>query len=128
MVKHYLGKTTVACKKAHVPVSTAYKVLVKTTDGRLIGAYDDSEYKLGKWRSVAAKPAYDGGFYDYLDEALSLNATKRAHAFAESLATGKTLVLCKVEIKGKEIECGGEKWAASQLRVIAELAPVAIEL
>jgi len=128
LVQHYLGKRTIACKKPATPITTAYKVLAKTTDGRLIGAYDDSEYKLGKWRSVAAKPAYDGGFYDYFDEALSLNATKRAHAFAESLATGKTLVLCRVEIKGKEIEYGGGKWAASQLRVIAEVAPVAIEL
>ena len=128
LVQHYLGKQTIACKKPATPITTAYKVLAKTTDGRLIGAYDDSEYKLGKWRSVAAKPAYDGGFYDYLDEALSLNATKRAHAFAESLATSKTLVLCKVEIKGKEIEYGGGKWAASRLRVIEERGEVAIEL
>jgi hypothetical protein len=38
----------------------------------------------------------------------------------------KALVLCKVEIKGQEIEYGGGKWAASQLRVIEELGEVAI--
>jgi len=128
LVQYYLGKQTIACKKPTTPNTTAYKVLAKTTDGRLIGAYDDSEYKLGKWRSVAAKPALDGGFYDYLDEALSLNATKRGLAFAESLATGKTLVRCKVEIKGKEIEFGGGKWAASRLRVIEVVGEVAITL
>jgi len=125
LVQHYLGKQTIACKKPATPITTAYKVLAKTADGRLIGAYDDSEYKLGKWRSVAAEHTHDDGFFDYLDDALSLNATKRNHAFPESLATGKTLVLCKVEIKGKEIEYGGGKWAAPRLRVIEELGEVA---
>lgn len=127
LVKHYLGTTTVACKKAHVPISTAYKVLAKTDDGRLLSAFDDSEYKVGIWRSEAAKPDHGGGFYYYLDEALALDATKRGTTFAASVAAGKELVLCAVEIKGREIEYGDGKWAASQLRVISELAPVTID-
>jgi hypothetical protein len=127
LVKHYLGKTTVACKKAHVPVSTAYKVLAKTDDGRLVSAYDDSEYKVGVWRSEAAKPDHGGGFYYYLDDTLAIDATKRGTTFAASVATGKELVLCQVEIKGREIEYGDGKWAASQLRVISELEPVTID-
>lgn len=128
LVKHYLGKTTVACKKAHVPITTAYKVLAKTTDGRLVSAYDDSEYKVGIWRSEAAKADHGGGFYYYLDDALAIDATKRGDTFAASVAAGKELVLCEVEIKGREIEYGDGKWAASQLRVVSELGPVTIEL
>lgn len=67
LAHHYLGKTTVARKKAHVPVSTAYKVLAKTTDGRLVSTFDDSEYKIGVWRSEAAKPGHGGGFCYYRD-------------------------------------------------------------
>lgn len=120
-----LAEQTTICNTPPIPL---YKVLAKTADGRLIGASDDSEYKLGEWRSVPAKLSYDGGYYDCLDEALSLNATKRAHAFAESLATGKTLVLCKVEVKGKEIKYDNGKWAASRLRVIGVVGEVAITL
>lgn len=127
LAKHYLGKTTVACKKAHIPVSTAYKVLAKTDDGRLVSAYDDSEYKIGIWRSQAAKPDHEGGFYFYLDEALAIEATKRGDTFSASVAAGKKLVLCEVEIKGREIEYDAGKWAASQLRVIEELEPVTID-
>lgn len=125
LVKHYLGKTSVACKKAHVPVTTAYKVLAKTDDGKLVSAFDDSEYKVGVWRSEAAKPDHGGGFYYYLDDALAIDATKRGSTFAASVAAGKELVLCEVEIKGREIEYSGGKWAASQLRVVAELTPIA---
>ena len=127
LVKHYLGTTTVACKKARVPVTTAYKVLAKTDDGRLVSAYDDSEYKVGVWRSEAVKPDHGGGFYYYLDDTLAIDAIKRGTTFVASVAAGKELVLCAVEIKGREIEYGDGKWAASQLRVISELAPVTID-
>lgn len=127
LAKHYLGKTTVACKKAHIPVSTAYKVLAKTDDGRLVSAYDDSEYKVGVWRSEAAKPDHGGGFYYYLDDTFAIEATKRGITFSASLAAGKKLVLCEVEIKGREIEYEDGKWAVSQLRVIEELERVTID-
>ncbi len=127
LAKHYLGKSTVACKKPHVPVSTAFKVLAKTEDGRLVSAYDDSEYKVGVWRSEAARADHGGGFYYYLDDTLAINATQRGTTFSTSVAAGKELVLCEVEIKGREIEYGAGKWAASQLRVISEIAPVTID-
>lgn len=127
LVKHYVGTTTVTCKKAHVPITTAYKVLAKTDDGKLVSAFDDSEYKVGIWRSEAVKPDHGGGFYYYLDEALAIDATKRDTTFAASVAAGKKLMLCEVEIKGREIEYDDGKWAASQLRVISELAPVTID-
>lgn len=127
LVKHYLGTTTVPCKKPSVPVSAAYKVLAKTDDGRLASAFDGSEYKVGVWRSEAAKPDHGGGFYCYLDDTLAIDATTRGATFHESVAAGKTLVLCEVEIKGREIEYDGGKWAASRLRVIAELKAVSID-
>jgi hypothetical protein len=125
LVKHYLGKTSVACKKAKVLVWPAYKVLAKTTDGRLVSAYDDSEYKMGAWRSEAAKPDHGGGFYYYLDDTLAIDATKRGTTFSASVTAGKKLILCEVEIRGREIEYGDCKWAASQLRVISELPSIA---
>ncbi len=127
LVHHYLGNTTVACKKARVPVSAAYKVLAKSPDGKLVSAYDDSEYKVGTWRSEAAKPDHGGGFYYYLDETFAIDATKRGTTFSASVAAGKKLVLCEVEIKGREIEYGDGKWAASQMRVISVLAPVTMD-
>lgn len=136
LVNHYLGKMTVACKKGKtteackqddVAISTAYKVLAKTTDGRLVSAFDDSEYKMGIWRSEEAKPDHGGGFYFYRDYMLAIDATERGNTFSSSVAAGKKLMLCEVEIKGREIEYGDGKWAASQLRVISELAPVTID-
>ena len=124
LVKHYLGKTSVACKKAKVLVWPAYKVLVKT-GGKLVSAYDGSEYRVGVWRSEAAKPDHGGGFYYYLDDTLAIDATKRGTTFTANVAAGKELVLCEVEIKGREIDYGDGKWAASQLRVISELMSIA---
>ncbi len=126
LVKHYLGKATVACKKPYTPVSKAFKVLAKTADGKLVSAYDDSEYKLGAWRSEAAKPDHCGGFYYYRDENLAAEATRRGNTFAASVAAGKELVVCEVEVRGKEIRYDGGKMAASRLRVIKELATVEI--
>jgi hypothetical protein len=127
LVKHYLGTATVACKKPFAPVSMAYKVLAKTDDGRLVSAYEGSEYTPGKWRSEAAKPDHGGGFYYYLDEKLAVDATKRGDTFAASVADGKVLVLCEVEVQGKQIQYSGGKLAATRLRVIRELAPVTID-
>lgn len=95
-----------------------------------MSAYDNSEYKVGVWRSEAAKPDHGGGFFYYLDATLAIDAidaTRRGATFSASVAAGKELILCEVEIKGREIEYGDGKWAASQLRVITELAPVTID-
>ena len=127
LAKHYLGTATVPCKKPSNPVTAAYKVLAKTDDGRLASAFDGSEYKVGVWRSEAAKPDHGGGFYYYRDDSLAIDATTRGGTFHDSVAAGKVLVLCEVEIKGRQIEYGDGKWAASQLRVVAELTPVTID-
>ena len=127
LVKHYLGKATVTCKKPNTPVSTAYKVLAKTDDGRLVSAFDDSEYEPGKWRTEAARPNHGGGFYYYLDQQLAVDATKRGNTFTASVAAGKKLVLCEVEVQGKQIQYSGGKLAATRLRVIRELAPVELD-
>lgn len=127
LVKHYLGTATVACKKPHAPLRTAFKVLAKTDDGKLVSAFDGSEYKTGKWRSEAVKPDHGGGFYYYVGKKFAVDATERGSTFAASVAAGKELVLCEVEVGGREIEYGSGKWAASRLRVIEELAPVKID-
>jgi hypothetical protein len=57
----------------------------------------------------AAQPDHGGGFYYYLDDAFAIDATKRGDTFAKSVAAGKTLVLCEVEIRGREIEYGNGK-------------------
>ncbi|WP_426116715.1 hypothetical protein [Massilia sp. PWRC2] len=59
--------------------------------------------------------------------ALAVDATKRGTTFSASVAAGKEFVLCEVEIRGREIEYGDGKWAASQLRVISELEPVTVD-
>jgi hypothetical protein len=127
LVKHYLGKAMVTCKKPNTPVSTAYKVLAKMDDDRLVSAFDDSEYEIGKWHSEAARPDHGSGFYYYLDLHLAIEATKRGDTFAESVAEGKKLVLCEVEVQGEKIRYGGGKLASTRLRVIRELAPVELD-
>jgi hypothetical protein len=127
LAKHYLGQANIACKKPDVSVSTAYKILAKTDDGRLVSAYDGSEYITGKWRSQTAKPNHDGGFYYYLDSILAIDATRLGNTFVHSVSTGKKLVLCQVAISGRKIEYSCGKWAASRLRVVKELMAVSID-
>lgn len=71
-------------------------------------------------------PDRSGGFYYYLDRTLAVDATKHGTIFTASVVAEKELVLCEVEIKGREIEYGDGKWAASQLRVIEELTNVTV--
>jgi hypothetical protein len=128
LVNHYLGKKVVACKPlGKVDISSGYKVLAKSEEGRLFSAFDDSEYAIGKWRVEAAKEDHCGGFYFYADMKLAIDATRRGETFASSVSDGKTLVLCEVEYSGKNIAYNGGKWAASRLRVIAELEEVVLD-
>jgi hypothetical protein len=127
LVNHYLGKTTVACKKgAKVAVRTGFKVLAKTADGRLVSAFDGSEYETGTWRMEAAKAGHGGGFYYYCERELAIDATRRGETFAKSVSEGKTLALCTVEYSGKEVAYGNGKLAASRLRIIGELEVVVL--
>lgn len=123
---HYLGTTVVRCPAPLSTIWTAFKVLAKTADGRLVSAFDDSEYKLGIWRSEAARPDHGGGYYCYPDQVMALEATERADTFHESVSDGKSLVLCRVEIAGRQVEYDSGKVAASRLRVIRELQSVVL--
>lgn len=118
LVKHYRGTRPVKCKTPSVPVYAAFKVLAKDETGRLLSAYDDSEYHLKKWRSEAAAECHGGGFYFYLDQGLAVAATSRGETFAARVSAGKELVLCEVEVAGRTIAYSNGKWAASRLRVI----------
>lgn len=110
-----------------MPVTTTYKVLSKTAEGKLVSAFEEFEYKVGKWRSEAAKPDNGGEFCCYLDEARAIDPTKRGPPFAASVATRTELVLCTVEIKGREIEYDDGDWAASKLRAVEELRPATVD-
>lgn len=92
-----------------------------------LSAYHDSEYEISIWRSEAAKPDHGGGLYYYLDDKLAIEATTGGTTSSASVVAGTTLMTYEVEIKGREIEYGGGKWAASQLRVIEALEPVSID-
>ncbi|MEO8119514.1 MAG: hypothetical protein ABI606_09360 [Rhodoferax sp.] len=127
LVNHYLGKKTVACKSPEVCVSTGYKVLAKDDDGRLVSAFDDSEYKIETWRVESAKADHGGGFYFYANKELAIDATRRGDTFTTCVTEGKTLVLCEIEYAGKQIAYSGGKWAASRLRVMGELEAVELD-
>ena len=122
LIEHYLGKRVVACKPlGKVAINAGFKVLAKTDDGKLVSAFDGSEYIPGTWRIEAVEPQHGGGFYFYSDRSHAIESTKRGVTFASRVSEGKSLVLCAVEYKGKKIPYSGGKWAASGLRVVAEL-------
>jgi hypothetical protein len=128
LVNHYLGKKDIACKPlGKITIHTGYKVLAKTDDGKLVSAFDDSEYQAGMWRIEAAKADHGGGYYFYNDMTLAIHATKRGETFALSVSAGKTLVLCEVEYAGKKIAYSDGKWAASRVRVLRELETVSLD-
>lgn len=121
---HYLGKITVRCPSPLRTISTAFKVLAKTDAGRLLSAFEGSEYNIGTWRAEAALPKHGGGYYCYLDQELAIRATELGATFHNSVSDGKSLVLCEVEIAGKRVAYDGGKMAASRLRVVREVRPI----
>jgi hypothetical protein len=126
LAAHYQGKVVVKCKAPSIRTWTGFKVLAQDDAGQLVSAYDDSTYCVGKWRSQAAREDHGGGFYYYLNQQLAIDATSRGETFADCVSEGKRLVLCEVEVSGREIEYNAGKWASSRLRVIRELQPVEI--
>lgn len=127
LVNHYQGKVVVKCKAPSSDVWTGFKVLAKDDTGHLVSAYDGSLYEVEKWRSQAARADHGGGFYYYLDEQLAIDATGRGHTFSSSVSEGKCLVLCEVEVSGRDIKYDAGKRAASRLRVIRELHGVTVQ-
>ncbi len=126
LVGHYQGKTVVTCKSPSLAVKTGYKVVAMDCAGQLMSAFDESPYSIGKWRSEAAREDHGGGFYYYLDKQLAIDATSSGHTFSNSVSNGKTLVLCEVEVSGRDIEYCGGKRAASRLRVIRDLQSIEV--
>ena len=128
LVNHYLGKTTVACKSGvTVAAWTGYKVLARDEKGSLVCAFDGSAYVPGIWREETAKAGHGGGFYYYGEMQLAVTTTRCGATFAKSVSEGKSLVLCKVECSGKQVEYSGGKRAVSRLRVIEELEAVTLD-
>lgn len=127
LVQHYQGKLVIKCKAPSTGGWTGFKVLAKDGEGHLVSAYDGSLYHLDKWRSQAALANHGGGFYYYLDQQLAIDATGRGETFASSVSDGKRLVLCKVEVSGRDIEYDLGKRAATRLRVVLELREVTVQ-
>lgn len=123
---HYRGTDTVRCVSPGPSVCRAYKVLVKAGDGRLVSAFDGSEYQLDAWRVEAALPDHGGGFYFYSDAELAVQATQRGDTFNSSATAGKSLVLCEVEVAGKKVQYSSGKMAASRLRVLREVRSISL--
>lgn len=127
LAAHYSGGKAVKCASTATQVFSAYKVMAKTADGRLVSAFDGSEYPMHQWRYEAAKPAHKGGFYCYLSETQAVEMTQRGATFHQNVSDGKKLVLCEVEISGRSIGYASGKRAVSKLRVIAELHSVELQ-
>lgn len=126
LVGHYQGKAAVKCNPVSSRARLGFKVVAKDEAGKLASAFDDSEYQVGKWRTQAARADHGGGLYYYKDEGLAIDATSRGHTFADSVSSGKRLVLCEVEVSGRDIAYDGGKWASSRLRIVRELGLVEI--
>ena len=127
LTRHYLGLEHVKCATPCVETRTGYKVVAKTPDGRLVSAFDGSVYKPEVWRSEAAQDDHGGGFYYYESQDLAIETTRQGRTFARCVSEGKTLVLCAVEVAGRVVGYDTGKRAASRLRVLHEIGPVAID-
>jgi hypothetical protein len=117
LVGHYLGGAPVKCKASAPEPCGGFKVVAREPDGRLVSAYDGSEYTIGAWRKDVAVPNHGGGLYFYRDEDQAASSTERGETFAACVAAGKQLVLCRVKVAGRTIEYSGGKLAASRLCV-----------
>jgi len=126
LVNHYLGKSKVKCKSPVTSQWTGYKILAKDTRGALVSAFDGSEYLIGKWRIETAQPDHGGGYYYYLDQALAIEATSNGTTFSACVSGGKTLMLCEVEVSGREIAYADGKFAASKIRIVREMQIVEV--
>ena len=124
LVAHYLGKGELKCKAP--AVYPGYKVVARTASGRLVSAFDGSEYKLGVWRSEMAREDHEGGFYYYEDAEEAVSATQRGRTFSTQVSEGKMLVLCEVEVSGRQVRYAEGKRAASRLRIVRELTQVEV--
>lgn len=128
LVQHYLGKAEVRCVSPRSPrADKAYKVLVKTTDGQLVSAFDESVYEPGEWRVDIARSDHGGGLYYFDDMDLAIEATRGGQTFSMQLIAGKQLVLCEVEVAGRRVKYSGGKRAASRLRVVKVLSEIGVE-
>jgi hypothetical protein len=123
---HYLGISTVKCASISGAILSAFKVLAKEENGTLVSVFDGSRYEAGSWRIEAAKHNHEGGYYCYFGRELAIEATKNGNTFHQSVSAGKTLVLCEVEIAGKQIAYAGGKVAVSRIRFIREIEPVSV--
>jgi hypothetical protein len=121
LVRHFQGVEILACKPPVVEVSQGYKVLARGADDTLVSVFDDSRYKRMTWRSQQARGEHGGGFYFYVSRDEALAAVKTNVVFNEEWTQGKQLVLCRVEVSGREVAYQDGKWAASRLRVIEVL-------
>lgn len=125
LIRHYRGEKPVRCKTPRVAVARAYKVLARDADGKLRSVFDDSEYRMGVWRSEAAAAGHGGGYYFYWSVRDALNGIAENTTFADAWKEGKHLVLCDVEVAGRTIEYGHGKNSASRLRVLSENSTLA---
>ena len=124
LVNHYLGKTKVKCKSSVIKQWAGYKILAKDTQGALFSAFDGSEYLIGQWRIETVQPDHGGGYYYYRDQALAVEATSNGTTFSARVSSGKALMLCEVEVSGREIAYSGGKFAASKIRIVREMQMV----
>lgn len=127
LTRHYLGLEHVKCATPHVESSLGYKVVSKTPGGALLSAFDGSVYKTGTWRSESAQADHGGGFYYYESQDQAVEATQEGRTFARCVSEGKSLVLCAVEVAGRVVGYDSGKRAASRLRILHEIGPVAID-
>lgn len=124
LVAHYTGGKTLGCRKPAVHKATGYKVLVCDANCTLSSVYDDSVYRPGVWRSQAALPDHGGGFYFYKSRQFALAAMRHNETFGDGWEDERRMVLCEVEVAGREVEYADYKFAASRLRVVQILEDI----
>lgn len=125
-IRHYLGLEHVKCATPYVESRLGYKVVAKSPGGALLSAFDGSFYKPGTWRSESAQDDRGGGYY-YESQDQAIETTRQGYTFAWCDSEGKSLVLCAVEVAGRVVEYDSGKRAASRLRILHEIGPVAID-
>lgn len=119
------GKKAVKIKTATSAGQTGYKVVALDSTGALVSVWDASPWPVGQWRVERATNNHQGGFYYYATVGEAVAAAQNNEVFGNTgKDANKTLVLVRVELKGRTFHIGQGKCCATYLRVIEIIRPL----
>lgn len=121
------GKKPATIKTKIIPAEIGYKALVKTAEGKLVSAWDDSEWQLGRERAEKLDDnEYEHpktGLYYYKTLPELINAATNNEIFGEA-RSHKNLIVVEVQVRGRRTQVTRTKRAATYIKPLREIAAI----